>query len=59
MKNQQFVVIIGDLSKPVISSAGIRTVHGPFKDREHANQWVSVHAGRQPYLILPLKSFGA
>jgi hypothetical protein len=33
----QYVIVIGDLLK------GILTIHGPFKNKELANQWVSVN----------------
>lgn len=47
-KNQKFVVIVGSLD------SGIQSVHGPFEDREHANQWASQHVGLQPHTIMRL-----
>lgn len=47
MKKQ--VVIFGNLQ------TGIQTVHGPFDDEEHAYQWASIHAGNQPYIVVPLE----
>ncbi len=44
----KYVIIVGDLS------SGIQTVHGPFEDRESANQWASVNVGNQPHVIVPI-----
>ncbi len=46
----QYIVIFGSLSQ------GITTIHGPFEDKDHANQWVSMWAGNQPYTIQPLNT---
>lgn len=36
------VVIVG-------TTFGNKTVHGPFDDDEHMNQWIAIHVGNQPY----------
>lgn len=36
-----YIIIIGDLC------TGIQTVHGPFEDHEHANQWANMNIADQ------------
>lgn len=48
---KQAIVIFGSLV------SGIQTVHGPFEDKEHANQWASVHAGNQNHTIMEMEKF--
>ena len=45
------VVIVGTLFGP-------KTIHGPFKDADDVNQWVSTNCGNQPYEVVPLQSAG-
>jgi len=45
------VVIVG-------TTFGNKTIHGPFEDDEHMNQWVAIHVGNQPYEIVPLATHG-
>jgi hypothetical protein len=42
-----FVIVVGTMFGP-------KTIHGPFEDAEHANQWASINVGKQPYEIIPL-----
>lgn len=49
---KQYVIVVGDLG------FGIQTIHGPFEDRELANQWASVNVGNQSYTIEVLTNTG-
>lgn len=44
-----YIVIVGTLF-------GNKTLHGPFDDTEHANQWASVNVGNQHFEIVPLQT---
>ncbi len=44
----QYVIIVGNFV------SGIQTIHGPFEDKEHANQWAAVNIGKQSYVIHPI-----
>jgi len=50
-KHKLKVVVVGTLF-------GNKTIHGPFDDDEHINQWVALCACNQPYEIVPLETFG-
>lgn len=43
-----FIVIVGTLF-------GNKTVHGPFQNWDHANQWASVFVSNQHYEIVKLE----
>lgn len=47
--DKQYVVIVGNLVD------GILSTHGPFEDKDHANQWASINVGKQEYYILPIQ----
>jgi len=45
---EKCVVLIGDFF------TGIQTIHGPFEDSEHAQQWACLNAGIQLWTIIKL-----
>ena len=43
------VIIIGSLV------TGIKTIHGPFINREEADHWASMYLNYKPYEVVPLR----
>lgn len=46
-----FVVMVGQVFGP-------KTMHGPFKDSDDVNQWVSLHCKGQHYEVVALEPTG-